>query len=83
MGTLRKVNKKKETGKNPVDEQSAFSTAPVTSRQIGNRLVKFSRQIIFSLAMATKTVAAWSTANSHRFIAKAVNFSLKNIVQFA
>ena len=32
--------------------------------QIGDLLVKFSRQIIFSLAMATKTVAAWSAVRA-------------------
>ena len=33
-------------------------------------LVKFSRQIIFSLAMATKTVAAWSTDKKIKHMSK-------------
>ena len=35
-------------------------------RQIGDRRDNFSRQSFFLLAMATKTVAAWSAVNAYK-----------------
>ena len=45
-----------------LSDWTAASPLRYTGRQIGDLCGKFSRQILFPLAMATKMVAAWSAA---------------------